>query len=172
MDIKTFRLSVAGLIAQLFVLDANGSPTTTHMTGLAHAPLSLGEDLIPAVGLILSMPARYPVPPDQSRDRVARETRDFLIEFYLDMAEAGVDFQAEETAEPYLDYTRDWLQKHIQLWDSDPTHQPKGVKRTYLVSDTGITSKLRYSTSTVKYLGVAYVVRVDADNEVKYANNQ
>lgn len=172
MDIAAFRQSVAGLIGQLFVLDVNtGLPTTTPMNAYARAPMSLSETKLP-FGIIYSGAGRYPNPPDQTMDRLARETRQFAIEFYLEMAEAGVDFQAEERAEPYLDYTRNWLQSHVQLWDGDPTHLPIGIKRVYVLNDSGLTSRLRFTTATVKYLGIAYVVQVDADNEVNYATNQ
>ena len=172
MDVATFRLSVAGLIGQLYALDpATGLPTTTPMTPYAHAPQSISETKLPC-GIIFTGAGRYPNPPDQSMDRVARESRQFAIEFYLAMAEAGVDFWAEERAEPYLDYTRDWLQRHVQLWDGVETHRPYGVKRTYLLNDSGLTSRLRFTTATVKYLGIAYIVQVDADNEVTYATNQ
>ena len=168
MDVATFRLSVAGLIGQLYALDpATGLPTTTLVTPYAHAPQSISETKLPC-GIIFTGAGRYPNPPDQSMDRVARESRQFAIEFYLAMAEAGVDFQAEERAEPYLDYTRDWLQSHPQLWDGVPAHQPHGDQRAYTVSDSGLTSRLRFTTAEVKYLGIAYIVRVEEYNEVKY----
>jgi len=172
MDIVRFRNSVGGLISQLFELDpTTGLPTATPMTGYARSPLSLSETKIPC-GVVYSGAGKYPDPPDQTVDRLAKEKRLFGIEFYLAMAEAGVDFQAEERAEPYLDYTRDWLQSHVQLWDGTPANQPIGIRRTYLLSDSGLTSKLRFTTATVKYLGIAYVVQVDAENEVTYATNQ
>ena len=106
MDIATFRNSVAGLIGQLYALDVTtGLPTTTPMNAYARAPQSLSETKLP-FAIIYSGAGRYPNPPDQSENRLARETRQFAIEFYLMMAEAGIDFLAEERAEPYLDYTR------------------------------------------------------------------
>ena len=168
MDIATFRLSVAGLIGQLFVLDpTTGLPTLTPMQAYARAPMSLSETKLP-FGIVYTGAGRYPNPPDQTMDRLAKESRQFAIEFYLELAEAGVDFEAEIRSEPYLDYTRDWLQSHPQLWDGDPTHQTAGVERVYVLNDSGLTSRLRFTTATVKYLGVAYIVQVDAFNEVNY----
>ena len=173
MDVGTFRNSVAGLIGQLFVLDPiTGLPTTTPINSLAHVPKSIPDDLVPCTAIIFSGSGRYPNPPDQTVDRLARETRQFAIEFYIARAEAGVDFWAEEQAEPYLNYTRDWLQSHVQLWDGAPAHQPIGIKRVYVLNDSGITSRLRFTTATVKYLGIVYIVQVDADNQVNYATNQ
>ena len=169
MDVATFRESAAGLIGQLFVLDpTTGLPTATPINALARVPKSIPDDKVPCTAIIISGAGRYPVPPPVTMDRLYPETRDFAIEFYIARAEAGVDFWAEEQAEPYLDYTRDWLQSHPQLWDGVLAHQPHGDQRAYTVSDSGLTSRLRFTTATVKYLGIVYMVRVEEYNKVNY----
>jgi len=168
MDVKKFRLSVAGLVGQLFALDpATGLPTTTPINGLAHLPQSLSETKLPC-SVIFTNSSKYPTPPPVTIDRFYPEASDFILEFYITKAQAGVDFVAEERAEMYLDYTRDWLQSHPQLWDGDPAHAPVGIQKAYTVSRTGITSRLAYTIGEEKYLGFSYVIRVEADNEVNY----
>ena len=167
MDIAKFRASVAGLVGQLYVLDDNGDPTSDHLNALAHLPMSLSETKLPC-SVIFTNPSKFPTPPPVTIDRLSPETMDYILEFYITMAQAGVDFQAEERAELYLDYTRDWLQSHPQLWDGTPTNKPAGIQKAYPVSRTGITSRLAYSIGEVKYLGFSYVIRVEADNTVEY----
>lgn len=171
MDIALFKLSVSGLLAQLYVLDESGNPTARHINTKPEAPFSLNESDLPS-WIILTRDATYPNPPEQTDDRLARETRDFELRLYVTLAQSGIDGEAERVVSPYVDYARNHIQKHVRLWDGNPYHEVPGLQRAYLLRDSGATT-LRFGGSDKPlYLGVSYTVRVECLNEVLYATNQ
>ncbi len=164
-------LSAAGLMSQLYVLDVDGNPTLQHIPAKAQAPSSLTETDLPT-WIFIPLNATYPVPPDQTDDRLARETRDFDLRLYVTIAQSGIDGEAQRKVEPYLDYGRDHIQRHVRLWDGNPYHEVLGLQRAYLVRDSGVAT-LRYgSEDKPLFVGISYTVRVECLNEVLYARNQ
>ncbi len=171
MDIKTFMLSLAGLMSQLYVLDENGDPTARHISAKAQAPASLTETDLPT-WIFIPKDATYPVPPDQTDGRLAQETRDFELRLYVTIAQSGIDGEAQRKVEPYLDYGRDHIQKHVLLWDGNPYHEVPGLLRAYLVRDSGVATLRFGSQDQPLYVGISYTVRVECRNLVEYATNQ
>ena len=170
MDIDAFKTSWAGLMRTMSVIDpATGLPTADFVRAYAQAPMSLAETDLPS-WIFFTGPARYPVPPDQTYERLAKETRDFTARLYVLPAQAGIDGEAERRVQPYVDIARDLMQRHVQLWAGNPYDEPVGINRAYLVSDTGIVGNLVYGKT--QYAGIAFTVRVEAVNEVNYATNQ
>jgi hypothetical protein len=169
MDINLFVSGWAKLMGQMFVVDPDtGLPTTTHVQTRAAAPFSLAETDLP-LWIFFTNAATYPNPPDQSDGRLARETRDFTAVLYVCLVTAGVDGEAERRVRPYVDSARDQIQKHIQLWDGVDADRVPGIKRTYLIRDSG-PGQIKYGSTT--YNGISYTVRVDADNLVIYDPHQ
>jgi hypothetical protein len=169
MDIKKFMLSLQGLMSQLYVLDMNGVATAQHMPAKAQAPASLTETDLPT-WIFIPLGATYPNPPDQTDDRLAKETRDFEIRLYVTITQTGIDGEAQRRVEPYLDLARDHIQSHVRLWDGDATHEVPGLQRAYLLRDTGV-STLKYGIADKPlYLGIIFTVRVECLNAVDYAN--
>lgn len=169
MDIALFKTSWAGLLSTMVVVDPmTGLPTAQTMRVNAQAPMSLSETDLPT-WVLFTGPATFPIPPDQSIDRLARESAEFTAELYVCLAAAGIDGEAERRVQPYVDSARDIIQSHIQLWDGDPTHRVPGIKRVYLLRRSGI-GVLTYGQT--KYNGITFTVRVDADNLVNYDPRQ
>jgi hypothetical protein len=171
LDITLFKKSLAGLMSQLYVLDVNGLPTTQHMPAQAEAPASLTETDLPT-WIFLTRAANYPNPPDQTQGRLAKETRDFDIRLYVTIAQTGIDGEAERDVEKYLDYSRNHIQSHTQLWDGDPAHRVPGLQRGWIVSDSGVAKMVYGSKDNPVYLGISFLLRVEFLNKVIYASNQ
>jgi hypothetical protein len=159
-------------MSQLYNLDpSTGLPTTIPMTAKAQAPMSLTETDLPT-WIILSLAGTYPNPPDQTYDRLALETRDFSFRLYANISQSGIDGEAERKVEPYLDYSRNHIQRHVQLWDGDPTHRVPGIQRGYIIRDSGVATLRFGSKDQPLYIGIDFTVRVECKNEVIYATNQ
>ena len=169
MDINKFVATWANLMGKMFVVDPNtGLVTTQTIRANATAPFSLSETDLPT-WCFFTGAATYPNPPDQSYGRLARETRDFTAVLYVCKIDTGVDGEAERRVRPYVDSARDQIQKHIQLWDGVDANRVPGIKRTYLIRDSG-PGQIIYGSD--KFNGISYTVRVDADNEVDYDPRQ
>ena len=170
MDIALFKTSLAGLLGQMYQINpTTGLPTSVHIRANAQAPMSLAETDFPT-WILFTGQAVYPALPDQTENRLAKETRDFTCSLYVGIAQAGLDGEAERKVQPYIDPSRNWIQKHIRLWDGNILHEVPGVQRAWLIRDTGV-AVLRYGNNNpVSYLGCSFVVRVDVWNEVIYAN--
>ena len=171
MDIVTLKKSVAVFLSELNTFDlSSGTPvlTTNHIRGYAQAPFSLPETDLP-VACIFTRTATYPVPPPQSYDRFYPETRDFDFAFFIAIAQSGLDGEAEARVEPYIDYCRDWISSHIQLYDEKTQNPIPGIQRSYIVKDTGVFIR-KFNPDSVLYSGVSYTVRVEGKNVITYAN--
>lgn len=169
MDIKAIKIEMAGMFSTLFVLDPlTGLPTTQALRANAEAPMSLAETDLPTF-VIFTGSASYPVPPDQTVDRLAKETRDFSCCLYVCLAQAGIDGEAERKVEPYIDYVRNLIQAHPLLYDGVISDRVPGIMRAYLAKDDGIVV-LPYGNPVQKYDGLRFIVRVEGLNEVTYGN--
>lgn len=165
MDVKALKVAIANLLGQQFALDENGNPTAALIRANPQAPMSLAVTDLPT-WIIFARQATYPVPPDQSENRLAMETRDFELTLFVAQSQSGTDGEAELKCEPYLDYCRNWIQSHVLLSDTVADQVP-GIMRSYLVRDTGIFTR-RYTSGPELYIGVAYTVRVEGRNIVSY----
>lgn len=168
MDIDTFKISWANLMKQMYVIDPNtGLPTSETVQAFAQAPMSLAETDMPT-WIFYTGPATYPVPGDQTDKRLAKETRDFTASLYVAIVQQGNPGEAERKVQPYVDTSRNIIQKHVRLWDGNPYNETPGLQRAYLVRDTGV-AVLRFGGTEIRYVGVSYTVRVEVLNEVIYA---
>ena len=166
MDIKSIKKAMAGMFRTLYVLDSSGNPTQQHMTAYSEAPMSLAEPVLPA-WIFFTGNANYPVPPDQTDGRLAKETRDFTACLYVMYTQAGIDGEAERRCEPYVDYARNLIQSHPLFYDGNPSDVVPGIMRAYLVRDDGITP-LKYGNDS--YIGLRFHIRVEGLNQVNYGN--
>jgi hypothetical protein len=169
VDIAKFMLSLQGLMSQLHVLDVDGNPTSRQLSAFAQAPFSLTETDLPT-WIFVPRAATYPNPPDQTEDRLAKETRDFELRLYVTISQTGIDGEAQRQVEPYIDPARDHIQKHVRLWDGVPDHEVPGLMRAYLLNDTGVAKMIFGSADKPIYAGISYTVRVECLNLVEYAN--
>jgi hypothetical protein len=169
MDLKAIKKELAGMFATLYNLDPiTGLPTTQKMRANAQAPMSLAETDLPT-WILFSGAATYPNPPDQSVDRLAKETRDFHCCLYVALIGAGIDGEAERKVEPYLDYSRNLIQSHPLLYDGNISEIVPGIMRAYLIKDDGIVV-LNYGSPVQKYDGLRFTIRVEGLNTVTYGN--
>lgn len=175
MDIAATKVALAGMLGNLFAFTFNtGSQTyqlsaTQHIRANAQAPMSLADSDLPTF-ILFTGPARYPSPPDQSMNRLAMETRDYIAALFVAYGQAGIDGEAERKVEPYVDYVRDQIQKHLLFYDGNQAHIVPGIMRAYLTGDDGIVT-LRYGTGAPQnYVGLRYTIRVEGRNIVTYGN--
>ena len=140
--------------------------TTNHIRANANAPFSLAETDLPT-WCIFTKPASYPNPPDQSAGRLAMETRDFDAVLFVGVAQAGTDGEAEFKASPYIDYARDTIQSHVQIYQDTPP--VPGILRAYLIKDSGVMVRKYSPNDPAPYIGITYTVRVEGRNTVVYA---
>jgi hypothetical protein len=167
MDIKAIKKAMAGMFATLYNLDPlTGLPTTQHLRADAEAPMSLSETDLPIM-IMYTGAGSYPVPPDQTVDRLAKETRDFACCLYVSLVQAGIDGEAERKVEPYIDYVRNLVQSHPLLYDGNISDIVPGIMRAYVVRDDGIVI-LPYGNS--KYDGLRFIIRIEGLNMVTYGN--
>jgi hypothetical protein len=170
LDIAGLKANFADLLGQLFVYDVStGTPvlTTNHIRANVNAPMSLADTDLPT-WCIFTKAATYPNPPDQSDGRLAKETRDFDAILFVSLAQSGTDAEAEFRASPYVDYARDWIQSHIQLYQDKPP--VPGIMRAYLIKDSGIIVRKYAPNDPVPYICIGYTVRVEGRNTVNYAS--
>ena len=169
MDIKAIKKELAGMLATLYVLDPlTGLPTSQHMRANAEAPMSLADTDLPTWILFVGA-GTYPVPPDQTVERLTKETRDILCCLYVNLTQAGIDGEAERVVEPYIDYARSLIQSHPLLYDGNISDIVPGIMRAYLVRDDGIVV-LPYGGPIQKYDGLRFVIRIEGLNESSYGN--
>lgn len=164
MDVKALKVAIANMLGQQLALDESGNPTAALIRANPQAPMSLATTDLPT-WVILARNATYPTPPDQSEHRLASETRDFDFVLFVAQSQSGTDGEAELKVEPYVDYCRNWIQSHIQLYVN--ADQVPGIMRSYLVRDTGIFTR-RYTSGPELYVGIAFTVRVEGRNIVTY----
>jgi hypothetical protein len=169
MDIKAIKKELAGMFATLYKLDEiTGLPTTQHLRANAQAPMSLAETDLPT-WILFTGSASYPNPPDQTVDRLAKETRDIMCCLYVCLQTAGIDGEAERKVEPYIDYSRSLIQSHPLLYDGNISDIVPGIMRAYLIKDDGIVL-LPYGNPAQKYDGLRFTIRIEGLNEVIYGN--
>ena len=170
MDIAGFVDSWAALMRTMHKYDEAGNPTAEYVRAESLAPYAISETDFP-VWFFFVGPATYPVPPDQSLDRLARETRDFTARLYVGVAQEGINAEAEAKVRPYVDVARDLMQSHIRLYSGLPYDEVPGVQRAYLVRDTGV-AVFPFGPPPPLYIGIGFTVRVDALNLVNYDPHQ
>ena len=169
MDLVAIKKEMAGMFATLFALDPlTRLPTTQNLRAYAQAPMSIPETDLP-VWVLFSGSATYPSPPDQTVNRLARETRDFICCLYVCMAQSGIDGEAERKVEPYLDYSRNLIQSHPLFYDGNVSDIVPGIMRAYLTKDEGVVV-LQYGNPVQKYNGLRFTIRVEGHNQVTYGN--
>lgn len=169
MDIKAIKTELAGMFATLFNLDPlTGLPTAQPMRANAQAPMSIAETDLPT-WILFTGGAVYPTPPDQTVDRLSKETRDFQCCLYVMLQTAGIDGEAERRVEPYIDYARNLIQSHPLLYDGNISDRVPGIMRAYVVRDEGIVV-LPYGNPVQKYDGLRFTIRVEGLNMVTYGN--
>lgn len=157
------------MLATLDVIDPKtGLPTTRKMRAYAQAPMSLPETDLP-LWAVYTGSAVYPSPPDQTIDRLAHETRDFMCCMYGCIVQSGIDGEAERKVEPYLDPSRNLFQSHPLIYDGNISDRVPGIMRAYLTRDDGLVV-LPFGDPTVKYLGLRFTIRIEGLNEVIYEN--
>lgn len=170
MDLKAIKTEMAGMFATLYNLDpTTGLPTTQHMKAFAQAPMSLSETDLPT-WVMFTGSGSYPVPPDQTIDRLAKETRDFTACMYGVYVQQGIDGEAERKVEPYLDYARNLIQSHPLLYDGNISDIVPGIMRAYLVKDDGIVVLPYGGAAVQRYVGLRFTIRIEGLNEVIYGN--
>lgn len=173
MDITSFKDSFSKLLAKLKQYDPQtGLPYSPvrYCKSFAQAPMSLSEADFPT-WIIFTGSAVYPVPPDQSDDRFASETRDFECRLYVGLAQTGQDGERERWCQPYVDPARDLIQSHIQLYEPTASSPTPGIQRGFLTRDAGVTV-FKFNEPGPIYMGLKFVVRVEAENKVQYVGNQ
>jgi hypothetical protein len=169
MDIKAIKTELAGMLATLSTLDPlTGLPTAQHLRANAQAPMSLSETDLPT-WIIYTGAASYPNPPDQTVDRLAKETRDFACCLYVQLTQAGIDGEAERLVEPYIEYSRNLFQSHPLLYDGNISDRVPGIMRAFLLRDEGVVV-LSYGNPVQKYDGLRFVLRMEGLNVVNYEN--
>lgn len=167
MDIMKIKTALAGMFSNLYKLDPlTKLPTAQAMKAFAEAPMSLSETDLPT-WILFTGAASYPNPPDQTVDRLTKETRDFQCCLYVCLTQAGVDGEAERLVEPYIDYARNMIQSHPLLYDGNLADVVPGIQRAYLVRDEGIVV-LPYNNQ--KYDGLRFTIRIEGYNLVTYGN--
>lgn len=167
MDLKDIKRAFAGMLATLYNLDPlTELPTAQHMKAYAQAPMSLAENDLP-VWIVFTGAASYPNPPDQTVDRLVKETRDFLCCLYVCQTQQGIDGEAERKVEPYLDYARNLFQSHPLLYDGNISDIVPGIMRAFLLRDEGV---VVLPFGNQKYVGLRFSVRIEGLNAVTYGN--
>jgi hypothetical protein len=168
VDIEQLKLNLADMLGGLYVLDVSThQPTTVHTRAFAHAPFTLAETDLP-LWVVFSRAATYPTPPPQTENRLYPEARDFELVLFVAVAQTGTDGEAEARTEPYIDYCRDWIQRHILLYENNPP--VPWVQRSYLTRDTGSFVRKWAPNDPTQYIGVSYMVRVEGLNRVTYGS--
>jgi hypothetical protein len=173
MDITNFKASFAILLGRLEQIDPlTGEPyvPARYCKSFAEAPMSLAETDLPT-WVIFTGGATYPNPPDQTDERFAKETRDFQCRLYVGIAQTGQDGERERVCQPYVDPARQLIQSRVQLYEPTLSSPTPGIMRAYLIRDDGVTT-FPFNSPGVIYMGLRFVVRVEADNEVIYDGNQ
>jgi hypothetical protein len=169
MDIAGIKTLMAGMFGTLYNLDPlTGNPTSQHMRANAQAPMSLAETDLPT-WILFTGPASYPTPPDQSVDRLAKETREFYACLYVCLVQAGIDGEAERKVEPYIEYARNLVQSHPLFYDGNISDIVPGIMRAYVTKDEGI-AVLSYGSPVQRYAGLRFSLRVEGLNAVTYGN--
>ncbi len=176
MDIVGIKKAFAGMLGSMLMLDPNtGEPYAPPsydvgelVKAYAAAPMSLAEIDLP-LWIVFSGAAAYPNPPDATVGRFQKETRDFSCCLYVTIAETGIDGEAEQKVEPYIEVSRNLIQSHPLIYDGNISDIVPGINRAYLIRDEGITT-LRFGKDPAPYLGLRYTVRVEGVNLVQYGN--
>jgi hypothetical protein len=179
MDVKAVKTELAGMLGTLLAIDPlTGLPYTgtdpAYPAGLtvranAQAPMSLAETDLPT-WIIFSGNATYPNPPDQTVDRLAKETRDFVCCLYVCYSQTGIDGEAERKVEPYINAARALIQSHPLLYDGNISQIVPWIMRAYLIKDDGIVVLPYGASIPVKYNGLRFTIRVEGLNVVNYGN--
>ena len=176
MDIAAIKTELAGLLGSLLAIDrTTGLPYADPyregetVRAYVQARFSLPETDLPA-WIIFTNAATYPVPPDQTVERLARETRDMALCLYVSVAQSGTDGEAEAAVEPYIEMARNLIQSHPLLYDGILADIVPGIMRAYLVRDEGVVVLKYGMQNPIQYNGLRFTLRIEGYNEVLYGN--